>query len=85
MAVQVTACVDMGEADCLPALYWGTPVAEGITCSSNTPVAVAVFHCSNPCYRLLPTTCLEYIKHTHSETFTEMLKVNDMLKNSSFN
>lgn len=69
MAVQVTACVHVGEADRLPAPNWGTPVTEGITCSSNTPVAVAVFHCSDPCYRLLPTTCLKYIK-THSESVT---------------
>lgn len=57
MAVQVTACVDMSEADRLPALDRDTPMASGVTCPTNTPVAVAVFNCSDSCYRLLPATC----------------------------
>ncbi len=65
MAVQVTACVDMGEADRLPTLDRGAAVAQGVTCPSNTPVAVTVFHGSHPCYRLLPATCLA---HTHTHT-----------------
>ena len=60
VAVQITACVDMGEADRLATLDRGTSMAEGVTCASNTPVAVAVFHCSHPCYRLLPATCLTH-------------------------
>lgn len=67
MAVQVSACVDMGEANCLPALDWGTSMAQGITCPSNTPVAVTVFHCSHPCDRLLSATCLTHTKeHTYN-------------------
>lgn len=77
MAVQVSACVDVGEPDRLPALYWGTPMAEGVTRSTNTPVAVTVFHCSNPCYRLLPATCPKHT-NTHSEqkSVTKILKEN---------
>lgn len=58
MAMQVTSCVDMSEANRLPTLNWGTSVAQGITGPANTPIAVAVFYCRNPCYRLLSTTCL---------------------------
>lgn len=79
MAVQVTACVDMGEADRLPTFNRGTPMAESIIRSSDTPVAVTVFHSSNACYRLLPTTCLKYTK-THRKAFTSVVKVTNMLK-----
>lgn len=64
MAVQVAACVDMGQADRLPALDRVTSMAQGVTCPSNTPVAVTVFDCSHPSHRLLPTT----YTHTHTQT-----------------
>lgn len=60
MAVQVAACVDMGEADRLPALDRRTSMTQGVTRPSNTPVAVTVFHRCHPCYRLLPATCLTH-------------------------
>lgn len=62
VTVEVTARVDVREANCLATLDWRAPIAEGAACSPNAPVAVTVFHCSNPCYGLLPTTCLKYIK-----------------------
>lgn len=67
MAVEVTACVDMGEADGLATLDRGTSMAQGITSAPNTPVAVTVFDCGHPSYRLLPTTCLKTQKNTEGE------------------
>lgn len=60
MAVQVAACVDMSEPDGLPALDRGASIAQGICRPSNTPVAVAVFNCSYPSYRLLATACFSF-------------------------
>lgn len=67
MAVEVTACVDVSEADGLAALDRGTSMAQGITGAPNTPVAVTVFDCGHPSYRLLPTTCLKTHKNTGGE------------------
>lgn len=67
MAVEVTACVDVGEADGLAALDRGTSMAQGITGAPNTPVAVTVFDCGHPSYRLLPTTCLKTHRNTGGE------------------
>lgn len=67
MAVEVTACVDVSEADSLATLDRGTSMAQGITGAPNTPVAVTVFDCGHPSYRLLPTTCLKTHKNTGGE------------------
>lgn len=75
MAVQVAACVDMGEADRLPALDRVTSMAQGVTCPSNTPVAVTVFDCSHPSHRLLPTT----YTHTHRHTDSEQKSIAEIL------
>lgn len=69
MAVEVTACVDMGEPDGLAALDRGTSMAQGITSAPNTPVAVTVFDCGHPSYRLLPTTCLKTHKNTRGRVW----------------
>lgn len=60
VAVQVTSCVDMGETNILSAFDRGAAMARGVTCPTDTPVAIAVFHCRHPCYRLLPATCLTH-------------------------
>lgn len=78
VAVQVSACVDVGEADGLAALHWGPPMAERVARPTDTPVAVTVFYSSDPRYRLLSTTCLTHT-HTHSEQSSNavMLKRTD--------
>lgn len=48
MAVEVPACVDVGEADGLAAQDRGTAVAQGIAAPPDTPVAVAVFDRGHP-------------------------------------
>lgn len=63
MAVKVAACVDVHEADGLSALDGGASITRGIGWPSNTPVAVAVFNCSHPSYRLLPAACLTCTTH----------------------
>lgn len=58
MAVQVSACVDVGEADGLAAQDRGTSVAQGIAAPPDTPVAVAVLDCGHPRHRLLSAACV---------------------------
>lgn len=65
VAVEVTACIDMGETDILPTLDRGAPMAQGVQCPTDTPVAVTVLYRHHPCYRLLPATCLT---HTQKST-----------------
>lgn len=64
MAVKVAACVDVHEADGLSTLDGGASITRGIGWPSNTPVAVAVFNCRHPSYRLLPAACLTRTTHT---------------------
>lgn len=66
MAVQVAARVDMSEADGLSALDRGASIAQGIARPSNTPVAVTVFNCCYPGYRLLAAACFICTTHTGS-------------------
>lgn len=64
MAVKVAARVDVHEADGLSALHGSASITRGIGWPSNTPVAVAVFDCNHPSYRLLPTAWLTCTTHT---------------------
>lgn len=67
MAVEVPACVDVGETDGLAAQNRGTAVAQGVAAPPNTPVTVTVFHRGHPRHRLLPAACVKNNKHVETE------------------
>lgn len=56
--------VDVGEADGLVALHWGTSMAQGVNGASDTPGALAIFDC-NDCY------ADGYLSQTHTLIHTQ--------------
>lgn len=58
MAVEVPACVDVGEADGLAAQNRGTAVAQCVAAPPDTPVTVTVFDGGHSRHRLLSTACV---------------------------
>lgn len=66
MAVEVAACVDVGEADGLAAHNRGTAVAQGVAAPPDTPVTVTVFDRGHARHRLLSTACVNN-KHVETE------------------
>lgn len=58
--------VDVGEADGLVALHWGTSMAQGVNGASDTPGALTIFDC-NDCFAdgYLPLT--HSLIYTHTE------------------
>lgn len=63
VAVQVAACVDVGQADRLPTLYRGASFADAGGLAPHSPVAVAVVHICDSGHRLLPTAWSKREEH----------------------
>lgn len=54
--------VDVGEADGLVELHWGTSMAQGVNGASNTRGALTIFDC-NDCY------ADGYLSQTHTHSY----------------